>query len=135
MHQHRQDVALVRIPRIGAEVPEVGIEGQIAGGPHKTHQFALRGLHPQVPEAVVQHPLPPVWVAAAIAAGQQQPIELVGAGEAVGEQRIALPQTRGLGLAAERDQEGIQCWAELGWLRGGSGGVVSPCCACPRRCH
>jgi hypothetical protein len=51
MDKHRQDLCLSWIGRIGAKVPEVGIEGEVAGSSDKPHQLAIGARHAQVPNA------------------------------------------------------------------------------------
>ena len=78
MDEHRQDLCFSWIGRIGAKVPEVGIEGEVAGSPDKTHQLAIGARHAQVPDAQLQHPLPALGLPGLITRCQQQPVEGLG---------------------------------------------------------
>ena len=90
MHEHQQQLIAAGVGGIGAEIPEVGVERQIAGGAHEGHEHTGRIAHAQQPGAALEGPLQPLGRPGRIAAGHEQPIELIGGGPNVGLKAVPL---------------------------------------------
>ena len=113
-HQGGDHLIAPGVGRIAQQVPEVGVEGQVAGGPQEAHQAVLVILHAQVPGAAFQHLAPALGTAGPLVAAEQQAIETLGGRFprccqiTLGglDQVVSLRQKLGRAGGAEGDQQG-----------------------------
>ena len=90
MQEHGQNARLVGIPRIGAQIPEIGVEGLVAGGAHESDQGPLGGANGQGPTASLQGLLPTFGRSDRFAAGAAQPVEFMGGRPGLADQLITV---------------------------------------------
>jgi len=108
LHQGQDQISLDRLVLVRPQVPQVGIESSVTGGPHETDQSPRLRLHPQVPDALRKNPLPERQAARALSSLLQQGVEGVERGLPLRQEPVAGVQTGGRVMVAEGEQQGAQ---------------------------